>query len=143
MQQNYDLKILVQALEDEIIYQRQREKKIQYLVYLLQGKGYPVTKVFEKQVKPIQTLRFDEYLFELEQKAAEEAELDRQVANEFSWRSDASYELLVNGPPLQPKKPDLIPELAFKGLPEYETTSEEEDDEKKFHEIISKAQFSY
>ena len=48
---------------------RLREKKIMYLVHLLQGKGYPVTQVFEKQVKPINTLRFDEFLLAEEKKA--------------------------------------------------------------------------
>ena len=45
-----------------------------YLVHLLQGKGYPVTQVFEKQVKPINTLRFDDFLLAEERKAALEAE---------------------------------------------------------------------
>ena len=49
-----------------------REKKIMYLVHLLQGKGYPVTQVFEKHVKPINTLRFEEFLLAKEREAARE-----------------------------------------------------------------------
>ena len=70
VRQNIELKNLLQALQDEITYLRLREKKIMYLVHLLQGKGYPVTQVFEKQVKPIDTLRFDDFLLAEERRAA-------------------------------------------------------------------------
>jgi len=53
-------------MQDEIIFLKLREKKIMYLVHLLQSKGYPVTQVFEKEVKPISTLRFDQFLQEKE-----------------------------------------------------------------------------
>ena len=56
-----------------------------YLIHLLQGKGYPVTQVFEKDVKPINTLRFDEFLQAEEQKAKNEADLEKQALNEFSF----------------------------------------------------------
>mmetsp|Transcript_13096 Transcript_13096/g.16691 ORF Transcript_13096/g.16691 Transcript_13096/m.16691 type:complete len:112 (+) Transcript_13096:135-470(+) len=98
-----------------------------YLVHLLQGKGYPVTQVFEKQVKPINTLRFDEFLLAEERKVQHEAELDKQAMHEFSFRSDASYDPLVIGPALKRARPDNVPELTLNGLPEYVTTSEEED----------------
>lgn len=106
-----------------------------YLVHLMQGKGYPVTQVFEKQVKPINTLRFDEFLLQEENKAQREAELDKQAANEFSFRTDASYELLVDGPAMRRKRPENVPELSFTGLPEYVTTSEEEEGETEDDEI--------
>ena len=77
VRQNIELKNLLEALQDEITYLKLREKKIMYLVHLLQGKGYPVTQVFEKQVKPINTLRFDEFLLAEEKKQQQEAELDR------------------------------------------------------------------
>ena len=48
VRQNVELKGLLTALQDEITYLKLREKKIMYLVHLLQGKGYPVTTVFEK-----------------------------------------------------------------------------------------------
>ena len=70
VRQNIELKNLLQALQDEITYLRLREKKIMYLVHLLQGKGYPVTQVFEKQVKSIDTLRFDDFLLAEERRAA-------------------------------------------------------------------------
>ena len=47
--------------------------------------------------------------------------------NEFSFQTDASYELLVQGPALRRKRPDNVPELTLEGLPEYVTSSEEEE----------------
>ena len=80
-------------------------------------------------MKPIDTLRFDEFLLSEERKAAQEAELDKQAINEFSFASDASYELLVKGPALVRARPDNVPALTLEGLPEYVTTSEDEDDD--------------
>ena len=42
-QQNVELKDTVEQMEDEIQYLRLKERKIMYLVHLLQGKGYPVS----------------------------------------------------------------------------------------------------
>ena len=47
--------------------------------------------------------------------------------NEFSFASDASYEPLGTGPELKRARPDFVPALTLNGLPEYVTTSEEED----------------
>ena len=77
----------------------------------------------------INTLRFDEFLLAEERKAAFEAELDRQAAIEFSWRTDASYEPLVVGFALRRKRPDNVPELALHGLPGYVTTSDEDEND--------------
>lgn len=33
-----------------------------YLVHTLQGKGYPVSQIYESQIKPIPTIRFDEFI---------------------------------------------------------------------------------
>ena len=99
-----------------------------YLIHLLQGKGYPVTQVFEKQVKPINTLRFDEFLLAEEKKAQREAELEKQALNEFSFQTDASYELMVSGPALRRERPDNVPALTLNGLPGYVTSSDEGDD---------------
>ena len=126
VKQNIEFKGLIQALEDEISYLKLREKKIMYLVHLLQGKGYPVTKVFENQVKPINTLRFDEFLQEEQKKAQKEAELEKQALNEFSFATDASYDLLVDGPAMKRQRPENVPALTLNDLPGYVTSSEEE-----------------
>lgn len=41
--QNNDLNDGLTMMQDEVHYLKLREKKIMYLVHLLQGKGYPVT----------------------------------------------------------------------------------------------------
>lgn len=109
VRQNIELKNLLQALQDEINYLRLREKKIMYLVHLLQAKGYPVTQIFNKQVKHINTLRFEEFLRSEEQKVVQEAELDKKI--EISFVSDASYEPLVLGPAMQRERPQNVPAL--------------------------------
>ena len=58
--------------KEEVTYLKLREKKIMYLVHMMQSKGYPVTQVFEEHVKPISTLRFEEFL------RAKEAEEKRE-----------------------------------------------------------------
>ena len=45
-------------LTDEIEYLKLREKKVMYLIYVLQNRGYPVNQVFEQEVKHIPTTRF-------------------------------------------------------------------------------------
>ena len=84
--------------------------------------------MFEKQVKPINTLRFDEFLLSEEKKVQRELELEKQALNEFSFATDASYELMVEGPAIKPPRPDNIPPLTLTGLPEYVTSSEEGDE---------------
>ena len=76
VQQNFELNQALNNMNDEINYLKLREKKLKYLVHLLHERGYPVHLVFSKQVQPIDTLRFDEFLLKKEQEAAIEAELD-------------------------------------------------------------------
>jgi len=54
------------------------------------------------------------------------AEFEDDSKNLFSFRSDDSYEILVNGPPLLRRRPTIVPPLSFEGFPEYETSSDEE-----------------
>lgn len=111
-------------MQEEVTYLKLREKKIMYLVHVMQGKGYPVTQIFEQQVKPIDTMRFEEFLIQKEKEQLLEDELNAQV--DFSFYSDDSFELLVTGPQMRPRKPSCIPVLNLEGLPEYETSSDEE-----------------
>lgn len=46
---------------------------------------------------------------------------------EFSFHSDDSFGLLVTGLQIRPKKPDVVPMLDLNCLPEYVTSSEEDD----------------
>ena len=47
----------------------------------------------------------------------------------FSFYTDDSYELITNGPDpaTQKKRPQMVPSLNLNSLPEYESSSEEED----------------
>ncbi len=64
--------------------------------------------------------------------------MDKQAANEFSFHTDASYELLVSGPALKRERPDNVPELTLNGLPEYVTTSEEGEGESEYEDQAQK-----
>jgi len=48
VKQNRELNDLCANLDDEVQYLKLREKKIMYLVHLLQNKGYPVQNIYEK-----------------------------------------------------------------------------------------------
>jgi len=74
-----ELKQGYSSIREEVTYLKLREKKIMYLVHLLQSKGYPVTQVFESSVKPISTLRFEEFLRAKELEEKREQEADEQV----------------------------------------------------------------
>jgi hypothetical protein len=45
----------------------------------------------------------------------------------FSFRSDDSYDRLNTGPLLSKTRPSFVPKLNLHGLPEYESSSDEED----------------
>jgi hypothetical protein len=111
-------------LSDEIAWLRLRDKKIMYLISLLNAKGYPVHQVYESQIKNIPTLRFDQYLAQLEE------EKDNRCEYSF-FPSEDSYEPLTEGPMLLPVKPAGVPDLDISQLPEYQTSSEEGEESNK------------
>lgn len=78
-------------------------------------------------MKPISTLRFEEFLIQKEKEAKREEE--DNVKNDFSFHYEDSFENIANGPYMRPKKPDIVPELDFKDFPEYVTSSNEEEEE--------------
>lgn len=47
----------------------------------------------------------------------------------FSFHTDDSFDAIDDGPMLKPTKPDFVPMLDLEGLPGYETSSEEGEDE--------------
>ena len=55
------------------------------------------------------------------------AELDDKY--EFSFHTDDSFEAIDDGPMLKPRKPDCVPMLDLEGLPGYETSSDEEEED--------------
>jgi len=60
--------------------------------------------------------------------AKDQAEEDaHQQVDHFSFHSDDSYDLLVDCYAIHPRKPSCIPLLNLYGLPEYETSSDEDE----------------
>jgi hypothetical protein len=39
-------------------YARNKENKLMYLIFKMHKEGYPVNDIYEKEVKPIATMRF-------------------------------------------------------------------------------------
>lgn len=98
-----------------------------YLVYVLQSKGYPVNEIFESDVKPIPTLRFQDFLNdhpEVEDQMSQRG-LNEEEKKMFSFRSDDSYELITATFSPPKKRPACVPPLQLEGLPEYESSSDE------------------
>lgn len=57
---------MVQDMQEELDYGKQRENKLMFFLYILKEKGLPVSEVFEDEIKEIPTTRFsthfdDEY----------------------------------------------------------------------------------
>ena len=133
VQSNKELTRACEGYEDEIQYLKFREKKIMYLVHLLQNKGYPVQNIYEKELKQVPTMRIQEFLEEKEREHQEQEfggpELDEKYY--FSFHTDDSFEPIDDGPMLRPIKPDFVPMLDLNGLPEYETTSSDEEEEQQ------------
>ena len=128
VQTNTDLTSQCQLLADEISYLKLREKKVMYLIYVLQNRGYPVNQVFEQEVKHIPTLRFQEFLDknpDITDNMPSPGTMN-DSKNYYSFRSDDSYSLLCTGPNITKKRPSIVPPLNLYGLPEYESSSDEE-----------------
>ena len=64
-------------------------------------------------------------MIQKEKEARLEEEENAKVG--FSFHTEDSFVNLVDGPQMVPKKPDFVPYLNFDGLPEYVTSSEEEE----------------
>ncbi len=129
VEQNNEMSEALTIMQEEVTYLKLREKKIMYLVHVMQGKGYPVTQIFEQQVKPIDTMRFEEFLIQKEKDQQMEDELNAQV--DFSFYSDDSFEPIISGPQMRPQKPHFVPMLNLDGLPEYVSSSEEDQTSEK------------
>ena len=63
---------MMQEMQDEIDYGKQRENKLMFFLFILKQQGYPISEVFEQDIKEIPTSRFsknfdDEYKLMYEQ----------------------------------------------------------------------------
>jgi hypothetical protein len=57
VKQNRELNETCAGMDDDIQYLKLREKKIMYLVHLLQNRGYPVANIYEAELKQVHTMR--------------------------------------------------------------------------------------
>jgi hypothetical protein len=89
-------------------------------------------------VKPINTLRFEEFLLQKEMEAKREEEENARI--DFSFHTDDSFVNLVEGPIIRPSKPEQVPNLDLHGLPEYLTSSDEDDGESAHQSMKPKQQ---
>ncbi|CAI2358939.1 unnamed protein product [Moneuplotes crassus] len=104
--------------KDEISYLRQKESKLMYLFYIMHNKGIDVNKIYDEQLRDIPTDRFDEWMKE---------NMEENKPPEISFDSQASYEDICEGPMPQPDRPKCIPQLNLDCIPDYVTSSDEDD----------------
>ena len=70
---------MLKEMQDELDYGKQRENKLMFFLFILKEKGFPISEVFEEEIKDIPTTRFsnhfdDEYkqlYFQLKQERKE------------------------------------------------------------------------
>ena len=65
-QENEELQNAIEELQDDMAYGKQRENKLMFFLYILKQMGYPISEVFEREIKDVPTSRFsknfdDEY----------------------------------------------------------------------------------
>lgn len=100
-----------------------------YLVFKMHKKGYPVNEIYEQEVKPISTRRFNnESIKENGGDIENMIEHDNSLGESYiKFESEASY-IDLGLEKVQPKpKPDFVPGLNLFGLPEYVSSDEEEE----------------
>lgn len=130
----------LKKIEKEKLYNANKISKFIYFFFTLQNKGIPVNEIYEKDgVKFIKTDRFNEIMGPNQANGGEMGESGSEEKvkkeDELSFYSDDSYEYVpinydlariskfknVNG--------IRINSLNFEGLPDYETTDEDEEEE--------------
>ena len=65
-QENEELQAAIDELNEDMAYGKQRENKLMFFLYILKQMGYPISEVFEREIKDVPTSRFsknfdDEY----------------------------------------------------------------------------------
>ncbi|CDW77231.1 UNKNOWN [Stylonychia lemnae] len=66
LNENNELKQIAKEMQEELDYGKQRENKLMFFLFILKEKGFPISEVFEEEIKDIPTTRFsthfdDEY----------------------------------------------------------------------------------
>ena len=102
-----------------------------YLIFKLHKKGFPVNQIYEEEVKPVSTRRFNNELMEMGNIDATSGTQvngtpDLRGESYISFDSEGSYSTMgLVKVELKPK-PEIIPNLVLDGLPEYVSSDEEE-----------------
>jgi hypothetical protein len=55
-----ELKELIEEMQEELDYGKQRENKLMFFLFVLKEKGFPISEVFEQEIKDIPTTRFSD-----------------------------------------------------------------------------------
>lgn len=92
-----------------------------YLFFILHKKGIDVNSVYEAELKDIPTNRFNDWM----KKQMDEDDMPPDI----SFESQASYEPIQEGPMPQPVRPNWVPKLKLDTIPDYITSSDEDDNE--------------
>ena len=123
---------------------KQKINKLMFFFFTLQNKGVPVNEIYEQEgIKAIRTDRFDEIMAQIARENGEMAvdqKRDGESEDAYSFYSDDSYEYLPRNPNilmLPYQRPRIVPALQLEGLPDYVSTSEEEEDEENFNEAAT------
>lgn len=145
-------------LNDEWLRLKDQWDYLKYFYDTLNTAVYPVQELYDNIVKNIPTTRFGEFTnsqkppgggHPIPQKMPgpgpnphyipfppvdahskpQEEEPEPVKKSDFSFHLDDSYEDLPRSEVKFPRKPSWIPSLCFEGLPEYETSSEEDNDQ--------------
>lgn len=103
----------------EIDYLRQKENKLMYLFFILHKRGVDVNDVYESELRDVPTDRFNEWIKE---------HMDDEEPPDISFDSQASYSPILEGPMPQPKRPEKVPQLNLVTIPDYITSSDEEEE---------------
>ena len=113
-----DFKQKIINQDKEIDYLRQKENKLMYLFFILHKRGIDVNAAYEEELKDVPTDRFNEWMKE---------HMGEEDPPDISFDSKASYEDILTGPMPCPQKPEIVPVLELKWIPDYVTSSDEDE----------------
>ena len=146
-QENEELQAAIDELNEDMAYGKQRENKLMFFLYILKQMGYPISEVFEREIKDVPTSRFsknfdDEYkvmhaqLWKERKEAKKEAKLiaqngfgiDRdEILIENLPKSDRLVPLFTSAARLQNRRHSLGPAIV--------NTNFEDDDDLNFYPL--------
>lgn len=91
------LRDLIDEMQEELDYGKQRENKLMFFLFVLKEKGFPISEVFEEEIKDILTTRFstqfdDEYksLYEKITQERKDKNKQRQL-EEMTYRVPSDF----------------------------------------------------